>query len=361
MSAAEHGHEPMKSLYWDGSGSLVWQEQAQPMIVERTDAIVRPIAVSTCDLDQVIIHAETPVPGSEQPFAIGHEGVGEVVEVGTGVKRLRRGDTVCISYHISCGACDRCLTRSPLFCRATHDGAIALYGVPIGADYGGLFSDLVRVPFADQTLVPLPSSVSPVQAVSVGDNLTDAWRTVAPYLAERPGADVLILGNGSIGLYATDIARALGAGEIRYVDSDDTRRELAERLGARACDRADLDPYARGYAITVNAAADPTGETLRLCLLATEPDGVCVNTSLHFTDPSLPVMHMFLNCVTLTGGLSHARANMPAVLAMLAGGRINPGLVATDVLDFDTAAQAIGTAGFKPVLVRDPIFAAPRV
>ena len=344
----------MKALYWDGSGSLEWREVSRPAIASPTDALVRPLAVSTCDLDQVIVHADRPVPGSEQPFAIGHEGVGEVIEVGPAVRAIRTGDVVAISYHISCGACDRCHEHRPLFCRTTHDGTIATYGIPIGRDYGGLFSELVHVPFADQTLVPLPPNVSPLEAVSVGDNLTDAWRTVAPFLAKRPGVDVLILASGSIGLYAADIARASGARNVLYVDADLARCELAERLGANACLPAELDPAAHQFAITVNAAADPTGGTLRTCLLATEPDGVCVNTSRHFTDPQMPLLHMFLNCLTLTGGLSHARTNMPAVLDLIAGGHISPGLIATDVLPFDTAADAIPTAGFKPVFVRDP-------
>lgn len=349
----------MKALYWNGAGSLEWREGPEPAVAAPTDALVRPIAVSTCDLDQAIIHSDAPVPGSEQPFAIGHEGVGEVVEVGPAVTGVRPGDVVAIAYHLSCGACDRCHERRPLFCRASYDGAIATYGVPIGKDYGGLFSGLVRVPFADQTLVRLPPGVSALEAVSVGDNLTDAWRTIMPYLAERPGSDVLILSSGSIGLYAADLARALGAREVLYVDTDHRRCELAEQFGASSCGLSDFDPRERGYALTVNATADASGGTLRSCLLSTEPNGVCVNTSLHFADPQLPLLHMFLNCVTLTGGLSHARPNMPAVLALIAGGRITPGLVATDVLPFDTAADAIASAGFKPVFVRDPIVAFP--
>jgi alcohol dehydrogenase len=347
----------MKALYWDGSGALEWRAQPEPAILARTDALVRPIAVSTCDLDQAIVKAEEPVPGSEQPFAIGHEGVGEVVEVGAAVTGVRRGDVVAIAYHLSCGSCDRCMERRPLFCRATYDGAIATYGVPIGTDFGGLFSDLVRVPFADYTLVPLPPSVSALEAVSVGDNLADAWRTVMPHLAERPGAGVLILGAGSIGLYAADLACALGAGKVLYVDADADRCAVAEERGARVQLLDGFDPSAERFAITVNATADVTGETMRLCLLATEPDGVCVNTSPHFADPELPVLHMFLNCLTLTGGLSHARPNMPSVLALISSGRIAPALVATEVLDFDTAAAAIPEAGFKPVFVRDPLVA----
>jgi threonine dehydrogenase-like Zn-dependent dehydrogenase len=254
----------------------------------------------------------------------------------------------------------RVLEHRPLFCRASYDGAIATYGVPIGRDYGGLFSDLVRVPFADHTLVRLPPSVSALEAVSVGDNLTDAWRTVAPYLAQRPGRDVLILSSGSIGLYAGDIASALGAREVLYVDADPSRCELAERMGAHATQLSDFDPHRRGYAITVNATTDASGGTLRSCLLATEPDGVCVNTSLHFADPEMPLLHMFLNCLTLTGGLSHARPNIPTVLALISSGRIDPGVVATDVLDFETAAEAMAGAGFKPVFVRAPILADPQ-
>jgi threonine dehydrogenase-like Zn-dependent dehydrogenase len=347
----------MKALYWDGVAALEWREDLQPQIVAPFDAIVRPIAVSTCDLDQAIVHSATPVPGSERPFAIGHEGVGEVLEVGPGVTTVCPGDVVAISYHLSCGSCDRCGDCLPLFCRATYEQAIAMFGIPIGRDYGGLFSDLVRVPFADNSLVRLPPRVWAVDAVSAGDNLTDAWRTVVPYLTRRPGADVLILSSGSIGLYAADVARACGAGTVCFVDPDADRCVLAESFGATASPLDEFDPLQRAYPITVNATNDVSGATLRACLLATEPGGVCVNTVLHFVDPQLPLLHMFLNCLTLTGGLSHARNNIQPVLAMLSSQRIQPGRVTTDILPFDSAAESIPTAGFKPVFIRDPILA----
>jgi len=81
----------MKALYYRGSvGGLEWREDPEPQILAPTDALVRPLASSTCDLDQAIVHSS--VPGAEQPFAIGHEAVGEVLEVGAAVTRLRRGD-----------------------------------------------------------------------------------------------------------------------------------------------------------------------------------------------------------------------------------------------------------------------------
>jgi threonine dehydrogenase-like Zn-dependent dehydrogenase len=173
----------MKALYYDGAGGLEWRQVPEPTISAPTDALVRPIAVSTCDLDQAIIHDS--VPGSEQPFAIGHEGVGEVVAIGPAITRLRPGDLVAIPYNISCGACDRCVADLTLFCRESAAEALAVFGIPVGRDYGGLFSDLVRVPYADGSLVRLPPSVTPLAAVSVGDNLTDSWRAIAPHLQRR--------------------------------------------------------------------------------------------------------------------------------------------------------------------------------
>jgi alcohol dehydrogenase len=348
----------MKALYYDGAGSLEWREDPAPSIEAPSDAIVRPLAVSTCDLDQAIIHSEQPIPGSEQPFAIGHEGVGEVIEVGSSVTSVRPGDLVSIAYHISCGRCDRCSDELPLFCRASAPDALAVFGIPVGADYGGLFSDLVRVPYADHSLVAVPPSLSALDAVSVGDNLTDAWRAVAPYLARRPGAGVLILGVGSIGLFAADIARACGAGSVRYVDSDPARLALAERFGAEVTPQHEFSADDGKYELTLNATHDASGGTLRQALLATAPGGRCENTVFHFLDAELPLLAMHLNCLTLRSSLSNARTYMPAVMQLLSSRRIQPQLVNTDVLPFDSAAEALPSAGFKPAFVREAMWSA---
>jgi threonine dehydrogenase-like Zn-dependent dehydrogenase len=342
----------MKALYFDGSGGLEWKDDPTPVIQHATDALVRPIAVSTCDLDQAIINGPEPVPSSEQPFAIGHEGVGQVVDVGAAVTNLSPGDIVAIAYHIACGSCDRCTHELPLFCRATGADGLAVFGIPVGADYGGLFSDLVRVPFADYSLVRLPPSVSPVQAVSVGDNLTDAWRSLAPHVARQPGADVLIIGEGSIGLFACDIARACGARRVRYVDPDPKRQQLARDFGAQASALADFSPDEHQYEISL--VTHPDKAALHAALHATAPGGHCENLGFHFTEIHMPLLAMHLKCLHFHSSLSNARSYMPAVLQLLSSGRINPQLVATDVLPFGSAADALPTAGFKPVFVRDP-------
>lgn len=342
----------VKALYYRGSiGGLEWREDPAPEILAATDALVRPIAASTCDLDQAVLH--TTVPGAEQPFAIGHEAVGEVIEVGAAVTRLRPGDVVVIPYHLSCGACDRCRDELPLFCRETAAQALAVYGVPVGADYGGLFSELVRVPFADHGLVKLPPSVTPLEAVSVGDNLTDAYRAIVPRLRARPGSDVLIMSGGSIGLYAADLARAYGAGVVRYVDANAKRRDVAAEFGAEVSASEDFDPGEREYAISL--VTHGSADALRAALLATGPGGAVENLGFHFADVPLPVAAMHFKCLTFRSAMSNARPLYPEVLALVASGRIDPRRVQTAVLPFDDAADALPKAGFKPVFVRDPI------
>ncbi len=95
-----------------------------------------------------------------------------------------------------------------------------------GTEFGGAFSDLMLVPFADHMLVGLPEGVDPMTAASASDNIADGWRAVAPHLKVRPGASVLVVGGGakSVGLYAAGIAVALEAGHVLYLDDDEDRR-----------------------------------------------------------------------------------------------------------------------------------------
>jgi alcohol dehydrogenase len=339
----------MRALYYDGAGALEWRDDAAPTLQAATDALVRPIAVTTCDLDQAVIRGS--LPGTEQPYPIGHEGVGEITDIGSEVTSLAPGELVVIPYHISCGSCDRCAGGMPLFCRvATADGQ-AGYGMPFGRDYGGMFSELIRVPFAAYSLVSLPSGVTPLQAVSAGDNLTDAWRTIAPHLRERPGSDVLIMSTCPTGLLAADIARACGARRVRYVDRDPVRLGLAETLGVETGLLEDFSPDEHEYEITLNASDSRTA--LRNAILATAPGGHCESMAFHFNEVLMPLLAMHLKCLHFRTSLCNARPDIPAVLRLLSSGRINPELIRTDLLAFDEADQML-SAGSKPVYVSEP-------
>jgi alcohol dehydrogenase len=153
-----------------------------------------------------------------------------------------------------------------------------MYGLPLGGDFGGLFDDLVLVPFA-AALVPVPEGVDPVAVASASDNLTDAYRAVEPTLRARPGADVLVLGGtGSIGFYCVAWARFLGAARLDYFDTRDDPA-LAARLGATVITELP-DHDTDGYDLVIDAAADAQVLARGLRLLA--PGGHCHSVGIYF-------------------------------------------------------------------------------
>jgi alcohol dehydrogenase len=231
---------------------------------------------------------------------------------------------------------------------------MASYGLaPLSREYGGALSDLVAVPFADAMLVPLPFGVEPAAAASASDNIPDGWRAVAPYLARRPGAPVLVLGGtggGSVGLYAAAVAVALGSERVDYVDEDPDRLTVAERVGANALQEPVAKRYGP-YPITVNHSVEPSG--LTTALRSTEPGGTCTSTTIYFgSDVSIPMLEMYTTGVTLTTSRVSARAIMPDVLELIASGRMHPELVTARVIAWADAADALAEHTHKTVVVR---------
>jgi alcohol dehydrogenase len=231
---------------------------------------------------------------------------------------------------------------------------MASYGLaPLSREYGGALSDLVEVPFADAMLVPLPTGVEPAAAASASDNIPDGWRAVAPFLARRSGAPVLVLGGaggGSVGLYAAAVAVALGSERVDYVDEDPARLAVAERVGANAMQEPVGKRYGP-YPITVNHTTEPSG--LTTALRSTEPGGTCTSTTIYFgSDISIPMLEMYTTGVTLATSRVSARAVMPDVLGLIASGRLHPELVTDRVVEWTDAAEALAVHTHKTVVVR---------
>lgn len=337
----------MRQLIFVKAGVVEWQEAPEPRLQGPGEALVRPVAVTACDLDVALLRGRAPFSG---PFPLGHEFVGEIVELGDAVTGFRRGQRVVVTFQICCGECDRCRTGLTGSCRAAPPGA--MYGLrPLGGDWGGAFADLVRVPFAQAMLVPLPAGVAPRTVASASDNLADAWRAVGPPLAASPGADVLIVGShSSIPLYAVAIARACGAGRVDFIASDPDALGLAGKLGANV--RPEPIPRRAGsYPITVDASFDPAG--LACALRSLEPEGVCTSTSIYFEDVALPLLSMYTRGVRFITGRVNSRATLPRVLELVETGRLRPEAVTTEVLPWDDAARVLSAPSMKPVFVRD--------
>jgi threonine dehydrogenase-like Zn-dependent dehydrogenase len=336
----------MQQLTYTGPGELRWLEAQAPGLDSDAAAIVRPIAVATCDLDALIVQGESPFPA---PFPIGHECVAEVVELGDDVRGLQPGTLVSVPFQISCGSCRACAAGRSSNCSEVD--FMSTYGFgPAVQRWGGFLSDLVSVPYAQHMLVPVPEGVEPAAVASASDNISDAWRAVAPQLAENPGAPVLVVGGaaaGSIGLYAAGSAVALGSESVLYVDADEDRRTRAQALGAQTLAQT---PHRVGpYPITVDASGDADG--LALALRSTAPDGVCTSTAIYFGDPPpMPLLEMYTKGITFHTGRANAREAIPHVLDLAAAGSLRADLVTSSVVAWDDAPAALLEQGWTKVI-----------
>ena len=364
----------MRELNLISAGRLEWVERPEPALQAPSDAIVRPIVVSRCDGDTLPIHRHVsramqaglkagvidPAVGHicgavpfAGPFAIGHECIAEVVAVGDAVTGLAVGDRVVVPWSVSCGECEPCRRGLTSKCdTTTRDRVLAAYGFgPACGPYGGMVSDLLRVPFADHMLVPLPAGLDPLRVAAASDNLADAWRTVVPHLRARPGGRVLVIGGGaqSIGLYAAGLAVAHGASVVDYLDASPHRRAIAATLGAVTGERS-RRPQDR-YDIVVEASSNAKG--VRYAIRSTAPGGICTAVGYYLaTNTGVPLMHMYATDITLRLGVSHPRAVLPELLAWVDQHDFPAERVTTHLADFDAAPTAYATHTTKLVLHR---------
>ena len=372
----------VRELAFIRSGHLAWRDRDAPTLSDPGDAIVRPFVAARCDGDTLPIHrpvsrlmqagiavrAIDPVVGCicgrvpfKGPFAIGHECVAQVLDVGSGVQHVRAGQTVVVPWAVSCGTCEPCRRGLTSKCATTTGRTLAAYGFgPASGPWGGMVADEVRVPFADHMLVPVPAGVPPLRVAAAGDNLADAWRSVVTPLRERPGGSVLVIGGGaqSIGLYAAGLAVAHGAGAVHYADDDPGRRRIAEAFGAHTFPAAAKARPRRTttfrYDVVVEASSRAAG--LRRAIRSLARGGVCTAVGYYLaTGTRVPVMHMYATDATLRVGVSHARAVLPDLLAFVARSGFPAERVTTLTAPWHDAPTAYAARTTKLVLQRDPL------
>jgi alcohol dehydrogenase len=334
----------MQQLTYVKRGQLAWQEVPEPVLPGEGDVLVRPFVVARCDLDLPILYGKTFFRG---PFPFGHEFIAEVVAIGEGVQSVQVGQQVIVPFQVACGACKRCQKGVSNSCLEVPD--MSHYGM--GRDnWGGALSDLVRVPYADAMLLPVPAGIDPLAIASASDNLPDAWRTVGPYLQADADQNVLIVGGGapSIGLYAVGMAVALGA-VVDYVDSDPDRLRLAEQAGANVIEGP--PPKRMGpYSLTVDASADEAG--LACALRSAEPGGICTSVGIYYSDTAVPLLEMYSKGITFVTGRVNAREAIPPVLDLVLAGRFKPEQFTTAVASWSDAPEAMFAPSTKLVVAR---------
>ncbi|MEV0292302.1 alcohol dehydrogenase catalytic domain-containing protein [Nocardia sp. NPDC050710] len=339
----------MKRLMLFGPGELKWEEAPEPELTAPGQALVRPVALATCDIDPAVLRGAFPLPG---PYPFGHEGVAEVVAIGDEVRTVAVGDHVIVPFQISCGACKACLLGRTGNCLSHPRMSTFGLGTLGGLGWGGLWADLALIPHADAMLGPVPAGIDPAVVASASDNIPDGYRTVGPQLAADPGAEVLVIGGPaapSIGLYAAGLAVALGSDRVVYLDDSVERLEIARAFGAEAIEGPGNARVGR-FPITVEAAGGATA--LRGAIDATTYDGWCTSVSVQLGEVALPIFDMYSRCCTFHTGRAHVRPVIPAVLELVAAGRFDPSKVTTVTATWDDAVDALLDTPLKLVAVR---------
>jgi alcohol dehydrogenase len=288
------------------------------------------------------------------PLHLGHECVAEVLSVGSDVRVVAPGDRVVVPFQINCGDCAACQVGLTGSCAGVPP--VSMYGFGFaGGHWGGTYADEIAVPYADAMLVPLPDGVDPTAAVSVADNVCDAYRHIAPHLpsllARDGDASVLVLGavskrslfTASVPLYAGLIALAFGARRVVLADARPHVREHALRLCLEP-----IAPRRLRQLAPFPLVADVSTDRVDVALNATAPDGVCSSSGGLHRRARLPLLQMYVRNATLHVGRTHARALMPDVLDLIASGRLRPERVTTCVAALDEAPSALSEH------VRDP-------
>jgi threonine dehydrogenase-like Zn-dependent dehydrogenase len=345
----------MQQLVFLKPHELEWREVPDPVLPDGNAVIVKPLTVSTCDMDGIVIGGGMPLRG---PVPLGHEGEGVIIDAGDKVRRFKVGDRVIIPWKIACGSCLYCGRGHTAQCVTVPPEDAFGWG-PTAPQWGGFLSDAVVVPWADHMLTALPDDVDPVMACGVADNISDGWRAVAPYIAQRPGATVLVAGGrmpGSIGLYAAGIAKSLGASQVIYASPVSSLNSIASQLGCETVNLKDqpLEAISGTFDITVDAMGDPNG--LHELLKLTGRAGVCTSIAgvmYRKQDIPFPVYDMYRRSISFHTGWVHTHSIIDEPLALIRSGQFDPRPVNTAVVAWQDAIPAL-TQPFTKVIISRP-------
>ncbi|WNO62881.1 zinc-dependent alcohol dehydrogenase family protein [Streptomyces sp. NBC_01724] len=343
----------MKAFVFHGPGKSSWDEVPDPDIEDASDAIVRVDTTTICGTDLHILKGDLPevTPGR----VLGHEAVGEVVEVGDDVRTVRPGDRVLVSCISSCGRCSFCRERRYGQCRGGG-------GWALGHLVDGTQAEYVRVPHTDLSVYPLPASVDDKDGVLLSDILPTAYEVGVLNGGVRPGDTVVIVGAGPIGLAAIATARLFSPGRIIVVDVAQSRLEAARALGADAVVNAGEDPQQLVEDLTEGLGADVAIEAVgvpdsfELCTRVVRPGGRVANVGVHGKPADLHLEDLWIKDVTITTGLVDTYST-PVLLRMLTAGRLSTGSLVTHHFDlaqmeeaYEVFAAAAETGALKVVL-----------
>ena len=373
----------MKAVCWEGPNNIRVERVPDPTILNPRDAIIRVSSTAICGSDLHLVDGFIPTmkPGD----ILGHEFMGEVVEVGRGVGNLREGDRVIVPFPIACGNCFFCTQGEWSLCdNSNPDPTIAqkLYGAsPSGlfgyshmmGGYAGGQAEYVRVPYADVGPFKVPSHLSDDQVLFMTDIFPTGYMA-AENCSIRPGQTVAVWGCGPVGQFTIRSAFLLGAGRVIAIDTVPERMRMAADCGAEVLDSMKDDVFERLMDMTggigPDACIDAVGleahgpnidyyydKVKTMAFMATDRASA-LRQAIHccrkggtvsvpgvyggFLD-KVPFGAAFNKALTLKMGQTHVHRYLPRLLDHIQSGDIDPSFVVTHHVPLDKAPEMYKT------------------
>lgn len=369
----------MRALCWHGKGDVRIDNVPEPKIINPRDAIIKVTLTAICGSDLHLYNAY--IPAMKEGDILGHEFMGEVVEVGPEVKNLAVGDRVVVPFPIACGNCWHCKNDQWALCDNSNPNAWMLeklYGHTAAGIFGyshlyggyaGGQAEYVRVPFADVGPLKVPSSLSDEQVLFLSDIFPTGYMA-ADVCGIRPGDIVAIWGCGPVGLFSIKSALLLGAEKVIALDRWPERLEMARQAGAQvvnyeleditdvlkqatggrgpdACiDAVGMEAEGTGFA----AAFDMLKHTLRLetdrpialrqAIQACRKGGIVSIPGVYggFID-KMPMGTVFGKGLTIKTGQTHVHKYQRHLLTLIEQGTIDPSFIITHRMSLDEAPE----------------------
>ena len=245
----------MKALVYKGPRDVQVQNMLDAKIERPTDVLVKITTTNICGSDLHMYEGRTDM---ESGRILGHENLGEVIEVGKAVDRVKVGDRVCLPFNIGCGFCENCERGLSGYCLTVNPGSAGgAYGFAGMGPYSGGQAEFLRVPYADYNCLVLPPDAEEKENDYV--MLSDIFPTgyhATELAGVKAGDTVVIYGAGPVGLMAAYSAVIKGASQVMVVDTHKDRLALAEKLGAIAVDNSDGNAVERVMELTKGQRAD---------------------------------------------------------------------------------------------------------
>jgi len=332
----------MKALVYHGPGKRAWEEKPKPVIQDPTDAIVKISTTTICGTDLHIMKGD--VPEVKDGLTLGHEGVGVIEEVGSGVSNFAPGDRVLISCITSCGRCNWC--KNGMYSHCENRG-----GWILGHLIDGTQAEFVRIPFADTSLHSIPDGVDEAAAAMLSDIFPTGFECGVLNGQVKPGDVVAIVGAGPIGLATLLTAQLYSPADIIMIDIDENRLHVAKSFGAtKLVNSTNGSPIekvmqltdGRGVDVAIEAVGIPF--TFEICESIVKPGGHIANVGVHGKSVELHLEKLWASNVTITTRLVDT-VTTPILMKMVESGRLQPNKMITHRFALSEIMKAYDTFG----------------